>query len=89
MKLASLNYDLSISWCPSHNGIPGNEMADFLAKRALKKPQSYKLTSLSFIKRQIKSTTLNLWKSQWEGKEAKNYSGLGRLYRQISQDSLR
>lgn len=30
-----------------------------------------------------------MWRSQWEIRHEANYAGLGRLYRQISQDSLR
>ena len=28
-----------IQWCPSHMGIPGNELADLLAKQGIENPQ--------------------------------------------------
>ena len=37
----------------------------------------------------VKSTTLDLWKAQWESWANIDYTGLGRLYRQISRYSLR
>ena len=64
--LSNQGYILHLQWCPSHCGIPGNEFADLLAKRALKKAPSSQQASISFIKRNVKSNTLNEWRKQWE-----------------------
>lgn len=78
-----------ISWCPSHVNIPGNELADKLAEKALSKAPSDGWVSFSYVKRTAKATTLELWKKHWESWAEVDYTGLGRLYRQISRYSLR
>lgn len=80
---------ICISWCPSHVNIPGNELADKLAKRALSKAPVDSWISFSYIRRMVKSTTFDLWKAQWESWAGIDHTGLGRLYRQISRYSLR
>jgi ribonuclease HI len=88
-QLARQGCKTGISWCPSHVNIPGNELADKLAKKALSKAPSDSWISFSYIKRQIKATTLELWKKQWESSAEIDRTGLGKLYRQISRYSLR
>lgn len=88
-QLAEQGCKITISWCPSHVNIFGNELADKLAEKALSKAPIDSWISHSYIKRMVKSTTLDLWRAQWESWADIDYTGLGRLYRQISRYSLR
>ena len=65
-KLAEQGCKITILWCPSHVNIPGNELADKIAKKALSKAPIDSWISHSYIKRMVKSTTLDLWRAQWE-----------------------
>jgi ribonuclease HI len=58
---------ISISWCPSHCGIKGNERADELAKEAthLERQTPYSVSRSNAIRR-TKSTIVKLWKQEWE-----------------------
>lgn len=88
-QLVEQGCKICISWCPSHVNIPGNELADKLAKKALSEAPIDSWISHSYIKRMVKATTLDLWRAQWESWADIDYTGLGRLYRQISRYSLR
>ena len=94
-ELKNRGIDICIQWCPSHTGIPGNEMADILAKQGLEKPQgNYKAgTSFGHLRRLAKEQVTTLWRNKWQAQEEEEerngrVTGLGRLYRQISRDSL-
>lgn len=89
LTLAKRGGTLCISWCPSHCGIPGNDLADAVAKKGLSKPPSTEAwTSMSHIYRRATASTIDKWKTDWATKDARNHSGLGRVYRRICQDSL-
>ena len=89
------NITTTLTWCPSHTGVPGNELADSLAKKGLEaKPIGPTYVSLSFLRRRIKEACLCSWKSLWvqeEEREAKGLKarGLGAHYRKIVKDGVR
>jgi ribonuclease HI len=61
------NLSVSVSWCPSHCDIPGNERADALAKEATSlNCQIPFSTTRSNAKRRIKSTTTKIWTRDWK-----------------------
>ena len=61
------NLIISVSWCPSHCDIPGNERADTLAKAATKLSCQIPFsTTRSNAKCRIKSTTLKMWVKDWK-----------------------
>jgi ribonuclease HI len=81
-KLYNLyNVQLHINWVPSHRDIRGNEQADQLAKiAASSKPPSIPITSLTYLKRQIRAETLKEWNHKWEtSKHGKYYQGKPKL----------
>ena len=60
------NLSVSIAWCPSHCGIPGNERADQLAKEAtdLERQTPFSVSQTN-ARRRAKRTTLKLWQTDW------------------------
>jgi ribonuclease HI len=61
------NLSISVSWCPSHCDIPGNERADFLAKEATSlNCQIPFSTTRSNAKRRAKSSTTKIWVREWK-----------------------
>ena len=84
-----------IQWCPSHMGIAGNEMADTLAKQGLENPRGcHKTTvSLGHLKRVAKKEVTKIWQERWFSQQmaeerGQKATGMVRLYRLISRDSL-
>lgn len=63
------NLSISISWCPSHCGIQGNDRADDLAKKAtqLERKTPYSVSRSNAIRRS-KATILKLWRLEWKKK---------------------
>jgi ribonuclease HI len=61
------NLSITISWCPSHCDIPGNDRADELAKEAtsLGRQIPYTVTH-SNARRRAKRSTLLLWQQEWK-----------------------
>jgi ribonuclease HI len=61
------NLSISVSWCPSHCGIPGNERADQLAKEAteLERQTPFSATH-SNARRRAKTSILKLWQIEWK-----------------------
>ena len=61
------NLKVSISWCPSHCGIPGNERADKLAKKATElERQTTFSVSHSNARRRAKTSVLKSWQIEWK-----------------------
>ncbi|KAI0996451.1 hypothetical protein K3495_g11728 [Podosphaera aphanis] len=89
-KIRSLSCKLEVKliWCPGHQGIQGNELADNLARKglnqnALRKDQ---FSSHSFLKEEIRKRILSAWNSDWtkqvlREEEGRKAIGLGRFYR--------
>ncbi len=64
---SDLTNRLSISWCPSHTDIEGNEKADKLAKEATSLAGNGPITtSRSNALRRAKLVTIRTWRKQWE-----------------------
>ncbi|KAF5331408.1 hypothetical protein D9611_011845 [Ephemerocybe angulata] len=61
------NNTISVKWCPGHSGIPGNERADRLAKRAtdLSRTSPVGTTRTNAIRRS-KITALKEWTKEWK-----------------------
>ena len=61
------NLSFSVSWCPSHCDIPGNERADALAKEATTlNCQIPFSTTRSNARRRAKVTTSKIWIREWK-----------------------
>ncbi|KAF8159351.1 hypothetical protein B0H34DRAFT_633411, partial [Crassisporium funariophilum] len=58
---------ISISWCPSHCDIPGNDRADHLAKEAtaLECQIPFPTTRTNALRRS-KQSTLKIWQQEWK-----------------------
>ena len=54
-------------WVPSHNGIKGNENADFAAKSALDLPRTKVGVPYSDFKHCISQYILSTWQDDWNG----------------------
>ena len=93
--LSKRDVKITLSWCPSHIGVLGNELADKLAKKGLKaKLSGPAYVSLSYLRRKIKERCLNNWRKCWEREEDREATGLkarglGTHYRQVVRDNLR
>jgi ribonuclease HI len=60
------NLSFSVSWCPSHCDIPGNERADTLAKEATTRGCQIPFsTTRSNAKRRSKFATTKIWIREW------------------------
>jgi hypothetical protein len=85
-----------LHWCPSHVNIPGNEMADKLAKDGLDMETADRFATYtihSHLKGRIKSKALENWKAKWfkdneDREKGQPITGLGTTYRKIAQDLL-
>ena len=92
---ALANVSVNLVWCPSHIGVVGNELADQLAKRGLEETYSGSpYISLSYLRRKIRESCIDSWKSLWASEEAREdrgskARGLGNHYRKVMQGGLR
>ncbi|KAK5994267.1 hypothetical protein PT974_04739 [Cladobotryum mycophilum] len=88
--LSQQSIAITVAWVPSHTGIPGNEIADQLAKKGLE--ASYRgrpYASLSYLNRKIRKTTVQQWQTSWASEEMREETGqrargLGIQYRRIA-----
>jgi hypothetical protein len=78
-KLDKLRAKIYINWLPSHSGIPGNENADRIVKRAALNQQLtlYKV-SLTNIRRKLNRSIIDKWQKDWDQNKNK-----GRQYEQL------
>ena len=64
---ANEHLKISISWCPSHCGIAGNDRADQLAKEATELERQIPFSvSHSNARRRAKTAILKLWQIEWK-----------------------
>ena len=64
--LCSEEYDIRFVWVPSHVGIRGNEIADFLAKKAVEGERSSSCVPFSDLKPLVNSYIKKEWQKEWE-----------------------
>ena len=64
--LCTLGWQISITWCPSHCNIRGNERADTLAKQGVGSsvPCSFTLTTKTWLLVQARAQFIEQWKTQ-------------------------
>ncbi len=95
-KIRSLSSKLEVKlhWCPGHQGIQGNELADNLARKGLDQVALSKdqFSSHSFLKEDIRKRITLAWNSDWtkqvlREEEGKKAVGLGRFYRISARQS--
>ncbi|KAF5319459.1 hypothetical protein D9619_008774 [Psilocybe cf. subviscida] len=68
------NHRLSISWCPSHSGVAGNERADELAKQATQLAWSSPIsTSRTNALRRSTLATQKEWTREWKCSEKQSW----------------
>ena len=63
--IRTFDLNLILQWIPSHCGIPGNERADYLAKKGAAKTQPDKPVSQATVKQIIKSNNKIEWYNKW------------------------
>jgi ribonuclease HI len=77
-NLHALKCTIIVQWVPGHTEVPGNKLADKLAKKStLEKPPTYYNTSLSYPKRVTRTAKMQEWGDWWMRHPAKgkNYVG--------------
>ena len=62
--------DIVFCWVPNHNGIKGNEKADFAAKSALDLSRTKVGVPYSHFKHCISQYILSTWQDDWNGADA-------------------
>ncbi len=78
-------FTVHVIWCPSHQGIYGNELADYLAKKGLKlTPTSKPTISYSHLARKARKTTTDGWQYLWAAVDDLALRGYGTLYRLLA-----
>ena len=86
--------NVEIFWCPGHQGIEGNELADGLARKGLDKTllSRDRFTSYSYLAEGIRKNILLAWRSDWtkqvlREEEGRKAIGLGHFYRVAARKS--
>jgi ribonuclease HI len=77
-RLSDIGVRLHIHWVPGHEGVPGNEIADGLAKQGSTLPTLPKdcTVTYAFLRRQVKAAALDEWHETWsQRKTALAYKG--------------
>lgn len=69
--------NLVLGWCPGHSGVPGNERADLLAKKALLLPEVQTVGTLAHAKRNLKARLLRDKRAWWLQARPSSYAELG------------
>ena len=94
IRALGLKMNIKLQWCPGHQGIEGNELADNLARQGLDKTlqKRDKFTTYSFLVESIRKRIISAWQSDWSKQvlreeEGKKASGLGRFYRIAARQS--
>lgn len=95
VRSLSSKMDVKIHWCPGHQGIEGNELADNLARKSLDQPtmKKHQYTSYSFLVEGIRKNILQAWDSDWtkqvlREEEGRKAIGLGKFYRTSARISI-
>lgn len=66
-RIHNWNIEIIFLWVPAHRGVKGNEIADSLAKEAIKQENVMEiLLSRTEIKAMIKSKITNKWQDKWK-----------------------
>ncbi len=67
---------VEIRWVPGHRNIPGNELADRLAKAACSLPPDNKEATLAAARRLLKDRYISALKSHWDTNAPRRYQDL-------------
>jgi len=72
--ILSTDKSIKLMWVPSHIGIPGNELADELAMKAARSPDTklYPHVTYDDVIRALKTKLYTLWQNQWEKQTNQN-----------------
>jgi len=72
--ILSTDKSIKLMWVPSHIGIPGNELADELAMKAARSPDTkiYPHVTYDDVIRALKTKFYTLWQNQWEKQTDQN-----------------
>lgn len=67
-KILATNKIIKLMWIPSHVGIPGNELADELASKAVRSPDTkiYPHVTYEDVIHTLKTKFHSLWQTRWE-----------------------
>ena len=77
-NLYVLKTTITVQWVPGYTDVPGNVLANKLAKQAtLEKPPTYYSTSLSYLKRIMRPAKMQEWGDRWMKYSAKEKNYIG------------
>ena len=87
--------NVKIFWCPGHQGIEGNELADGLARKGVNQDllARDRFTSYSYLVEGIRKNIFLAWRSDWtkqvlREEEGRKAVGLGHFYRISARNSV-
>jgi hypothetical protein len=86
-KLRERGIEVSFFWTPAHEGVPGNEKADEVAKEATKQtPKAHpSLRNLKDVKVYMKTKTITDWNDEWR-KSERGREITWKIFPQVSTD---